>query len=79
MLEDLLIEQDGLSPKESLKEYESHLKTTNKEIKKRDVRIPRETTGAMILVLGRISPEEQQLIQKLEWEIHSCKDQSEEL
>ena len=33
----------------------------------------------MILVPGRISPEEQQLIKKLEWEINSCKDQSEEL
>jgi hypothetical protein len=79
MLEDLLMEQDDLAPKESLKEYESHLKTTNKEIKKRDVIIPHETTGAMILVPGRVSPEEQQLIQKLEWEINSCKEQSEEL
>ena len=34
MLEDLLMEQDDLSPKESIKEYESHLNTTYKEIKK---------------------------------------------
>ena len=34
MLEDLLMDQDDLSPKESIKEYESHLKTTYKEIKK---------------------------------------------
>jgi len=27
MLEDLLLDQDDLSPKETLKEYESHLKT----------------------------------------------------
>jgi hypothetical protein len=33
MLEDLLMEQDDLTPKESLKEYESHLKTTKRRKK----------------------------------------------
>jgi hypothetical protein len=77
--EDLLMEQEDLSPKETIGEYELHLKTTNKEIKKRDVRIRHEVTGAMILIPGRISPEEQQLIEKLQWEIDSCSEQAEEL
>jgi hypothetical protein len=34
MLKDLLMEQDDLSPKESIKEYESILKMITKEIKK---------------------------------------------
>jgi hypothetical protein len=79
MLEDLLMEQDDLSPKESMKEYEQHLKTITKEIKKRDVWIPHESTGAMIRVPGRVSPEEQQLIAKLQWEITCCKEQSADL
>jgi hypothetical protein len=79
MLEDLLTEQDDLSPKETIKEYETHLKLTIKEISKRDIRIPHETTGMLITVPGRVSPEEQQLITKLTWEIESCKEQSIEL
>jgi len=33
----------------------------------------------MILVPGRVSPEEQQMISKLQWEINCCKEQSKEL
>ncbi len=79
MLEDLLVEQDELSPKETVKEFENHLKAINKEIRSRDIRIPHETTGTLITVPGRVSPEEQQLITKLTWEIDSCKQQSAEL
>jgi hypothetical protein len=79
MLEDLLMEEDDLSPKETIKEYEAYLKAVTKEIKKRDLRIPHETTGAMILVPGRVTPEEQQMIEKLKWETNSCKEQSIEL
>ena len=35
MLEELLLDQDDLSPKESIREYESHLQMCYKEIKKR--------------------------------------------
>jgi predicted RNase H-like nuclease (RuvC/YqgF family) len=39
--------------------------------------IPHETTGAMIRVPGRVvSPEEQEMIAKLQWEITRCKEQS---
>jgi hypothetical protein len=55
------------------------LKTTNKEIRKRSIRIPHETAGVLIAVPGRVSPEEQQLIDKLTWEIEACKEQSAEL
>jgi hypothetical protein len=79
MLEDLLTEQDDLSPKETIKEYETHLKMAYKEIRKRNVRIPQEMTGMIIMVPGRVSPEEQQLIAKPTWEIESCKQQSAEL
>ena len=33
----------------------------------------------MILVPGRVSPEEQQMISKLQWEINCCKEQSKQL
>ena len=33
----------------------------------------------MVLVPGRVSPEEQQLISKLQWEINCCKEQSIEI
>jgi hypothetical protein len=33
MLENLLAEQDDLSPKETIKEYQTHLKLTQKEIR----------------------------------------------
>jgi hypothetical protein len=36
-------------------------------------------TGTLITVPGRVSPEEQQLMTKLSWEIESCKQQSAEL
>jgi hypothetical protein len=39
-LEDLLVEQDKLSPKETIKEFENHLKAINKEIRSRDIQIP---------------------------------------
>jgi hypothetical protein len=32
MLEDLLVKQDELSPKDTIKEFENHLKAINKEI-----------------------------------------------
>jgi hypothetical protein len=82
ILEDFLMEQDDLSPKETMKEYETHLKMTNKEIRervKRVVRIPHETTAMIIMVPGQVFPGEQQLIAKLTWEIESCKQQSAEL
>jgi hypothetical protein len=68
-----------LSPKETIKEYETHLKMTNKEIRKCDIWIPHETTGMLITVPGRVCPKEQQLITKLTWEIKFCKEQWAEL
>ncbi len=68
-----------MSPKDTVKEFENHLKEINKEIRSRDLRIPHETTGVLITVPGRVSPEEQQLITKLTWEIEACKQQSAEL
>jgi hypothetical protein len=79
LLEDLLVEQDDLSPKETIKEFQNHLKKNKKEIRRRDIQIPHETTGVLITVPGQVSPEEQQLIAKLVWEIESCKQQSTEL
>jgi hypothetical protein len=55
------------------------LKAINKEIQSRNIWIPHKTTGTLITVPGRVSPEEQQLITKLTWEIGSCKKQSAEL
>jgi hypothetical protein len=65
MLEDLLVEQDKWSPKDTIKEFENHLKVINTEIHSRDIRIPHETTGVLITVPGRVSQEEEQLITKL--------------
>jgi hypothetical protein len=79
LVDDLLMEQEDLSPKETIKEFENHLKATKKELQRRDIQIPHETTGVLITVPGRVSPEEQQLISKLVWEIESCKQQSTEL
>jgi hypothetical protein len=79
MLEDFLIEQDDLSSKETIKEYEAHLKITNNNIRARAERIQHETTGRMITVPGRVSHDEQQLIDKLTWEIESCKEQAAEI
>jgi hypothetical protein len=71
MLEDLLMEQDDLNPKETIKDYKTHLSVTLKEIGKRDIVkeigkrdivILNEVTGQMITQPGNISPEEQQLI-----------------
>jgi hypothetical protein len=76
MLENLLVEQDELNPKETIKDYQTHLKTIQKTIRSRDVMILNETTGKMITQPGRLSPEEQQLIDKLQWEIETCKEQS---
>jgi hypothetical protein len=79
LLEDLLMEQDDLTRKETIKEYETHLKTINNEIGKRNVRIPHKTTGLLITVPGRVTPGEQQLLAKLTWEIESWRKQSAEL
>ena len=74
MLENLLVEQDELNPKETIKDYQTHLKMIQKTIRSRDVMILNETTGKMITQPGRLSPEEQQLIDKLHWEIETCKE-----
>jgi hypothetical protein len=79
ILEDLLLEQDELSPKETIKEFENHLKAINKEIRSRNIRIPHKTTGELITVPGRVSQQEEQLMTKLTWEIESCQEQSAEL
>ena len=73
------MEEDELSPKDTIKEFENHLKAIHKDIRSRDLWIPHKTTGLLITVPGRVSPEEQQLITKLTWEIESCKQQSTEL
>jgi hypothetical protein len=57
MLDNLLVEQDDLNPKETSKEYQTHLKVAQKEITKQD-------TGQRITQPGWVSPEEQQLIGK---------------
>jgi hypothetical protein len=75
MLEDLLTEQDDLSPKETIKEYKTHLKMTNNKIRKCNMQIPHKTTGVLIRVPGLVFSEEQQLIAKLTWEIKSCNEQ----
>jgi hypothetical protein len=79
MLEELLMEQEDLSPKETIKEYEMLLKRTNAEIKKRDARFRHEITQEWITVPGRVTPEEQQLVEKLSWDIESCKEHEAEL
>jgi hypothetical protein len=79
MLEELLMEQEDLSSKETIKEYEMLLKETNKDIKKRDTRFRHEVTGAMITVPGRVTPEEKQLMEKLSWDIEACKEHEAEL
>jgi hypothetical protein len=72
MLEDLLLEQDKLSPKETIKEFENHLKAINKEFPSLYIWIPHETTGELITVPGWVLQQEQQLITKLTWQIESC-------
>jgi trehalose/maltose hydrolase-like predicted phosphorylase len=76
MLENLLVKQDDLNPKETIKEYQTHLKLTQKEIRRREVVILNEQTGQMITQPGWVSSEEQHLIEKLQWEIESCTEQS---
>jgi hypothetical protein len=39
MLDNWLEEQDGLNPKEAIKEYQTHLKVAQKDIRKQDVMI----------------------------------------
>jgi hypothetical protein len=77
MLENLLVKQDNLNPNETIKEYQTHLKLTQKQIRQQDVVILNDQTGQqMITQPGRVSSEEQQLIKKLRWEIESCTEQS---
>jgi hypothetical protein len=42
---------------------------TNNEIRKCNIWIPHKTTDVLITVPRRVSPEEQQLIAELTWEI----------
>jgi hypothetical protein len=76
MLDNLFVKQDGLNPKETIKEYQTHPKVAQKDIKKQDVEMLNKGTGQMITQLGRVSPEEQQLIQKLQRVIELCMVQS---
>jgi hypothetical protein len=76
MLGNLFVEQDDLNPKETIKECQTHLKLTQKEIRRRDVVILNEQTGQMITQPGRVSSEEQQLVESLQWESESCTEQS---
>jgi hypothetical protein len=41
-----------------------------------NVVILNEQTGQVIIQPGRVSSEEQQLVEKLQWEIESCTEQS---
>jgi hypothetical protein len=79
MLEDLSMEQDDLNPKETIKDYKTHLSMTVKEIREHDIVILNEATGQMITQPGCVSPDEQQLIDKVTWAIKSCTEQAKEL
>jgi hypothetical protein len=69
ILEEFLMELEDLSPRETTKEHETLLKATKEEIKKRDTRFRHETTGSWTTVPGCVSSEEQQLMEKLSWDI----------
>jgi hypothetical protein len=77
MLEALLIEQADLNPKETIKQYQTHLKVTQQEIQNRSTVIQNNETHEMITVPGRVTPAEQELMEQLTWEIDSCTEQAE--
>jgi hypothetical protein len=69
ILQNLLIEQDDLNPKETIKEYQTYLlKVAQEDIRKQDVGILNEGTGQMIIQPGLALPEKQKFIGKLRWE-----------
>ncbi len=70
-LEDLLFEAEELPPKESIKSLEKHLARIKKEIQGRAKTCVNPRTRLPITIPGRVTPEEQLIIDQISWDITS--------
>ena len=77
-LEELLIEQAEISPKETIKDYKAYLKTTEQEIANRSRQIPNEA-GHVIRIPAMKTPAELHLIANLKWEIDALAQQAKDI
>jgi hypothetical protein len=70
-LEDLLFEDEELQPKESIKNLEKHLARIKKEINGRNRTFVNRRTRLTITIPGRVTPEEQLIVDQISWDITS--------
>ncbi len=70
-LEDLLFEAEELPPKESIKSLEKHLARIKKEIHGRAKTCVNPRTRLPITIPGRVTPEEQLIVDQISWDITS--------
>jgi hypothetical protein len=70
-LEDLLFKTEELQPKESIKELEKHLASLKMEIKGRSRTCHDPRTGQPTSIPGRVTQEEQPIVDHISWEITS--------
>jgi hypothetical protein len=70
-LEDLLFETEELQPKESIKELEKHMARLWMEIKGRSRTCQNPRTGQPTSIPGRVTQEEQRIVDQISWEITS--------
>jgi hypothetical protein len=70
-LEDLLFATEEVQPKESIKELERHLARLEKEIKGRSRTCENLRTGQPTTIPGRVTQEEQRIVDQISWEITS--------
>jgi hypothetical protein len=70
-LEDLLFEGEELQPKEFIKNLEKHLARIKKEINGRDRTFVNQRTRLPTTIPGRVTPEEQLIVDQISWDITS--------
>jgi hypothetical protein len=75
-LEDLLFATEEVQPKESIKELERHLARLEKEIEGRSRTCENPRTGQPSMIPGRVTQEEQRIVDQISWEITSWHETS---
>jgi hypothetical protein len=70
-LEDLLFDGEELPPKESIKNLEKHLARIKKELHGRAKTCVNPSTRLPITIPGRVTPEEQLIVNQISWDITS--------
>jgi hypothetical protein len=70
-LEDLLYEKEELQSKDVIKELEKHLAGMSKEIEQRATESVNPRTQELTTVPGRVTQEEQHIVDQISWEITS--------